>query len=87
MNFFLVCVQYFIVNGVDLHLTGAVISIVCVFYAIIDGIRAVVATDVWQVIVMFLSVVVVAILGTVYIGGMDEVFHRAAEGERLIFFE
>lgn len=59
----------------------------CVFYTIIGGIRAVVATDAWQVIVMFLAVVVVAILGTTYIGGPVEVFRRAAEGERLIFFE
>lgn len=74
-------------SGVDIHLIGAVISFVCVFYTIIGGIRAVVATDAWQVVVMFLSVVVVAILGTMTVGGVQEVFNRAEEGKRLIFFE
>lgn len=75
------------VTGVNLYLVGLVICIVCVFYTIIGGIRAVVATDAWQVMVMFVAVVVVACLGTSYIGGPLEVFKRAKEGGRLIFFE
>lgn len=75
------------VTGVNLYLVGLVVTVVCVFYTIIGGIRAVVATDAWQVMVMFIAAVVVSIVGTVYIGGPSEVFKRASEGGRLIFFE
>lgn len=70
-----------------MYLVGLIVCIVCVFYTIIGGIRAVVATDAWQVMVMFIAVIVVSILGTVHIGGPLEVFRRASEGGRLIFFE
>lgn len=49
------------------------------------GIKAVVYTDAWQVMVMFLSMVVIVILGTVSMGGVSEVFSRATDGSRIIF--
>lgn len=51
------------------------------------GIKAVVHTDVWQVIVMYISVLVVVIVGTVSIGGPTVVFDIAARGDRLVFAE
>lgn len=74
------------VTGVNLYMVAFVVCIVCVFYTIVGGIRAVVATDAWQVLVMFFSVVVIAVLGTYYLGGPSEVFRIAREGERLKFF-
>lgn len=50
------------------------------------GIKAVVHTDAWQVVVMFLSVLVVTILGTVAMGGFENVFDRAVKGGRIDFF-
>lgn len=47
--------------------------------------RAVVTTDALQIVVMFVSVVVIAILGTIYLEGIGNVFHTANEGGRLIF--
>lgn len=44
-------------------------------------------TDAWQIMVMFLSIVVVAVLGTIALGGPEEIFQRADEGGRLIFFK
>lgn len=41
----------------------------------------------WQVMVMFISVIVVIILGTSMIGGITTVFERAEEGGRIRFFE
>lgn len=46
-----------------------------------------VLTDAWQVIVMFISVVVCTGMGTYIIGGFDHVFSRAAEGGRITFFK
>lgn len=44
-------------------------------------------TDAWQVIVMFISVVVVTVLGTHALGGFQKVFDRATEGGRIQFFK
>ncbi|XP_055713749.1 sodium-coupled monocarboxylate transporter 1 isoform X2 [Phlebotomus papatasi] len=74
------------VTGVDLHLIAGIVCIVCVFYTTIGGIKAVVHTDAWQIVVMFISVFVVATLGTIALGGPAEVFRRATEGNRIDLF-
>ncbi|XP_051858942.1 sodium-coupled monocarboxylate transporter 2 [Drosophila albomicans] len=73
------------VSGINLHVISAVIVIVCVFYTFVGGIKAVVHTDAWQTLVMFLSVLAVAALGTYYANGWDKLFGDAAKGGRLIF--
>ncbi|KAM8716982.1 hypothetical protein ACLKA7_003795 [Drosophila subpalustris] len=73
------------VSGINLHVISTVIVIVCVFYTFVGGIKAVVHTDAWQTLVMFLSVIVVAALGTYYAEGLDKLFGDAAKGGRLIF--
>ncbi|XP_013104251.1 sodium-coupled monocarboxylate transporter 2 isoform X2 [Stomoxys calcitrans] len=73
------------VTGVNTHIVSGVICVVCVFYTLIGGIKAVVHTDAWQIIVMFVSVVIVVILGTVYADGFTDIFKTAAEGGRIIF--
>ena len=75
------------VSGMDLHLIGAIVCVICVFYTLIGGIKAVVTTDAWQISIMFVSVVVVAIIGTVNLGGPANVFDRAIQGGRIEFFE
>jgi len=75
------------VSGVNLHLIGAIVSIVCVFYTLIGGIRAVVATDAWQVLVMFASVIMVAVIGTIYQGGMPSIFETLENGGRQNLFD
>ncbi|EDX04189.1 GD22434 [Drosophila simulans] len=73
------------VSGINLHVIAVVIVVVCVFYTFVGGIKAVVHTDAWQVLVMFLSVLAVAILATVYANGLNVLFDDAAKGGRLIF--
>ena len=51
------------------------------------GIKAVVFTDAWQVVVMFISVVVVVIIGTIAVGGLDVIWERSMEGGRIDFFK
>lgn len=36
---------------------------------------------------MFLSMVVIVILGTISLGGFSEIFAKAADGGRVIFFK
>ncbi|KAH8324244.1 hypothetical protein KR074_002227 [Drosophila pseudoananassae] len=73
------------VSGINLHVIAVVIVIVCVFYTFVGGIKAVVHTDAWQVLVMFLSVLAVAALATYYANGLDVMFDDAAKGGRIIF--
>lgn len=53
----------------------------------VGGIKAVVHTDAWQICIMFVSVVVVTIIGTWNIGGPAKVFEKAFEGGRIDFFK
>lgn len=75
------------VTGVNIYLISFIVCGVCVFYTFIGGIKAVVSTDAWQVVVMFISVVVVTMLGTAATGGFANIFEKASEGNRLILFK
>uniref|UniRef100_A0A182K6Z5 Sodium-coupled monocarboxylate transporter 1 n=1 Tax=Anopheles christyi TaxID=43041 RepID=A0A182K6Z5_9DIPT len=74
------------VTGFNIYVIGAIVCVVCIFYTLLGGIKAVVFTDAWQVVVMFISVVVVVIIGTVALGGPDVIWDRAIEGGRIDFF-
>ncbi|CRL01594.1 CLUMA_CG014432, isoform A [Clunio marinus] len=74
------------VSGINIHVIGAVVCAVCVFYTLVGGIKAVVHTDAWQIIIMFIGVVVVVIIGTFHLGGPSKVFEKAFEGGRIDFF-
>ncbi|XP_017097688.2 sodium-coupled monocarboxylate transporter 1-like [Drosophila bipectinata] len=74
------------VSGINIYIIEAVIVVVCVFYTIVGGLKAVVHTDVWQTVIMFVSVIVIAILGTIYATGMDSIFDDLDQRGRLEFF-
>ncbi|KAK4879879.1 hypothetical protein RN001_008025 [Aquatica leii] len=73
------------VTGMDVHVIGSIVCLICIFYTVLGGLKAVVYTDTWQIIVMFISVIVIVILGSNAIGGPIVVWHRGSEGGRLIF--
>nr|XP_023012361.1 sodium-coupled monocarboxylate transporter 2 [Leptinotarsa decemlineata] len=75
------------VTGINIHLVGTIVAVVCVFYTFLGGLRAVVWTDSWQVIAMFISVIVVVILGTIAVGGPSVIIDLTNRGERFIFFD
>ncbi|XP_040169732.1 sodium-coupled monocarboxylate transporter 1-like isoform X1 [Anopheles arabiensis] len=74
------------VTGFNIYVIGAIVCVVCIFYTLLGGIKAVVFTDAWQVVVMFISVVVVVIIGTIALGGPGVIWDRAVEGGRIDFF-
>ncbi|CAH1284648.1 unnamed protein product [Diabrotica balteata] len=74
------------VTAIDIHLIGTVVAVVCVFYTFLGGLKAVVWTDSWQVIAMFISVVVVIILGTIQVGGPSTIIDLTSKGNRFEFF-
>ncbi|XP_054166109.1 putative sodium-dependent multivitamin transporter [Oppia nitens] len=63
----------------------AIISVgfVCTLYCTIGGIKAVIWTDVFQSILMFTALIAIIIKGTVDVGGIDVVWHRALVSNRL----
>ncbi|XP_016994318.2 sodium-coupled monocarboxylate transporter 1-like isoform X2 [Drosophila takahashii] len=73
------------VTGINIYLIEVVTIVVCVIYTLLGGLKAVVHTDIWQVAIMFLSVLVVAILATCSISDLDNLFEELEEGGRLIF--
>jgi solute carrier family 5 (sodium-coupled monocarboxylate transporter), member 8/12 len=65
---------------------SSLLSILKTFY-LQGGLRAVVWTDTLQIILMFLSVLIVVTLGTVYAGGITTVWDTCSKGERLEIFK
>ncbi|KAL7640635.1 UNVERIFIED_CONTAM: hypothetical protein RMT77_008910 [Armadillidium vulgare] len=63
-----------------------VMGIVCTIYSSVGGIRAVVWTDVFQLIVMTIGMLIYVIAGVIQIGGIGNLFTIAEEGKRLEFF-
>ncbi|XP_076328094.1 sodium-coupled monocarboxylate transporter 2-like [Tachypleus tridentatus] len=74
------------VTGLNVWLSVLSIGCVCTFYTSIGGIKAVVWTDLFQVIVMFISVLVIVIKGSLDEGGIEYVWKKSEEGQRIEFF-
>ncbi|RXG54233.1 Sodium-dependent multivitamin transporter [Armadillidium vulgare] len=63
-----------------------IMGVLCTLYSTIGGIRAVVWTDVFQLVVMSLGILVFIIAGIVKAGGLYNLFAISNEGQRLEFF-
>ncbi|KAF5273271.1 hypothetical protein FQR65_LT04693 [Abscondita terminalis] len=75
----------FAVTGLNVHLISGVVCIVCIFYTTIGGFRAVIWTDTFQLGVMVISIATVLYFGTTSVGGLNMIWAKAQEGERLNF--
>uniref|UniRef100_A0A182W0T7 Sodium/solute symporter n=1 Tax=Anopheles minimus TaxID=112268 RepID=A0A182W0T7_9DIPT len=75
------------VTGINIHLINGIVCGVCIFYTMLGGIKAVVWTDVVQGMIMFVSCFLVVAIGVARIGGLSEVYERAAAGDRLEIFD
>lgn len=71
------------VTGFDLWLSVLALGIVCNIYTALGGLKAVIWTDVFQTLVMFLGQLVVIIVGSARVGGLARVWEVASE-EHLI---
>ena len=57
------------------------------FFKFSFDVSAVIWTDTFQVFVMFAGLLTIIIKGSIQVGGIDVVWARAVEGERIDFFE
>ncbi|XP_072905820.1 sodium-coupled monocarboxylate transporter 2 isoform X1 [Hemitrygon akajei] len=71
------------------NLWGSVFAtgIICTFYCTLGGLKAVVWTDVFQMIVMVLGFLTVLIQGTIQLGGSNNMWKIARNGQRLNVFD
>ncbi|XP_029046788.2 putative sodium-dependent multivitamin transporter [Osmia bicornis bicornis] len=67
--------------------TGSIIIIglVCAFYSSIGGIKAVLITDVFQGLLMFVSVFIIIVTAANEVGGLDKIWEIAQAGNRIEF--
>ncbi|XP_076378292.1 sodium-coupled monocarboxylate transporter 2 isoform X2 [Megalopta genalis] len=74
------------VTGINLHAVALLVCAVCIFYTTLGGLKAVVWTDAIQTIVIFGGVIIVAVYGTHRVGGIDLVWRRNRDTDRIEFF-
>ncbi|XP_046805041.1 sodium-coupled monocarboxylate transporter 1 [Lucilia cuprina] len=73
------------VSGIDIHTIAPMVIVICTFYTCVGGIKGVVWTDVIQSIIMFASMIVLMIKGTIDLGGLQVLWQRNLDGGRLNF--
>ncbi|EFA03242.2 sodium-coupled monocarboxylate transporter 1 [Tribolium castaneum] len=71
------------VTGVNVHFITPILCIICIFYTSLGGLKAVVWTDVIQAVIMFGAMILVAVKGTLDIGGLNTVITRSLESGRI----
>lgn len=71
------------VTGVNIHIITPFVCIVCIFYTCVGGLKAVVWTDFIQTFLMFGSMLLIIIKGTMDVGGLSLVLRRNLESGRL----
>ncbi|EDV95092.1 sodium-coupled monocarboxylate transporter 2 [Drosophila grimshawi] len=71
------------VTGVGVHTITPIVCIICVFYTSMGGLKAVVWTDVVQAVSMLGALALVAIKGSMDIGGASVVIERAWNSNRI----
>jgi len=73
-----------------LHLSTTVIYLFVILFCLATfqgGMKAVIWSDVFQVIVMLGGLIAVLIVGTIKVGGFGKVFDLLEKGQRLKFIE
>lgn len=71
-------------TGLNTRLAIILIYVVCVFYSSQGGLKAVIIADTFQACILFLSLLMIIVLGTMLQeGGISEIFKIAEQNERL----
>ncbi|XP_015517323.1 putative sodium-dependent multivitamin transporter isoform X1 [Neodiprion pinetum] len=71
-------------TGLPGDISVLLIGIICTFYSTVGGIKAVLITDVFQGILMFVAVIMIIIFGAINVeGGIAGIWQKALDGERI----
>lgn len=71
------------VMGFSMLLSILVIGLVCTFYTAIGGLKAVMWTDAFQMIIVFIGLLALVIKATVEVGGFNHVWETAKQAGKL----
>ncbi|RXM98397.1 Sodium/iodide cotransporter [Acipenser ruthenus] len=71
------------VTGLDIWASLFSTGLICTFYTTLGGMKAVIWTDVFQVVVMLSGFLAIVIRGTVLVGGPSAVLEIASNGSRI----
>ncbi|KAJ7384422.1 hypothetical protein OS493_021834 [Desmophyllum pertusum] len=75
------------VAGIPLSASILTTGIVCTFYTSLGGLKAVIWTDVFQSVIMVAGLITVVIVGSIEVGGFDQVWQINKKYNRLNFFD
>ncbi|XP_071638174.1 sodium-coupled monocarboxylate transporter 1-like isoform X2 [Temnothorax longispinosus] len=75
------------VSNLSVHAITPVLCIVCIIYTSIGGLKAVVWSDTIQFSVTVGGLFAVLVLGTLSVGGIEQVWSISGAGGRLVFFD
>lgn len=75
------------ITGLDLWGVLVATGVVCIFYCTLGGLKAVIWTDVLQMVVMLAGFAAVIIRGAVLQGGLTNIWEDARQGGRLVAFD
>jgi solute carrier family 5 (sodium-coupled monocarboxylate transporter), member 8/12 len=70
-------------TGIDIHIITPVVMSICIFYTCLGGIKAVIWTDVIQIVFMYAILVLIMVKGTMDAGGLSFVIEKNWESGRL----
>ncbi|XP_072144689.1 sodium-coupled monocarboxylate transporter 2-like [Dermacentor andersoni] len=73
------------VTGIPVWSSILLNGFVCTFYTAIGGIKAVIWTDVVQMVLMFAGYIMVIVSGLQHLGGFENMWRIASDGGRVIF--
>uniref|UniRef100_A0A0A9X2G5 Sodium-coupled monocarboxylate transporter 2 n=1 Tax=Lygus hesperus TaxID=30085 RepID=A0A0A9X2G5_LYGHE len=74
------------VTGVNTLVVVSVMYLFCLIYTVLGGVKAVIWTDSFQVVVIFISLIVILVKGTIDIGGVKVIWERNDQANRTHFF-
>jgi len=63
-------------TGINIHIITPIVMSICILYTVLGGIKAVVWTDVIQIILMYGVLLLIVIKGTMNVGGLSVVLDR-----------
>ncbi|XP_055703691.1 sodium-coupled monocarboxylate transporter 2-like [Phlebotomus papatasi] len=75
------------VTGINLYVITVIMGLLCIWYTALGGIKAVVWTDAFQCILIFVSGITIMIVGLRSVGGFENIWNALDRGQRLTFFK
>jgi sodium-coupled monocarboxylate transporter 8/12/insulin-like growth factor 2 mRNA-binding protein 1 len=69
-------------TDVNIHKITPIVMAICILYTCLGGIKAVVYTDLIQILIMYGTLIIIAVMGTINAGGFSEVIKRNIDSQR-----